>query len=553
MAITSKDFERQFGELLNRIQQNATPFPHDTIERRVARVKRASVDKFFFAATYFPHYIEIDEEYRECWKDPDGQYDWVKAGFSPIHADFFRYANQLDIFTILAAFRESAKDTLLGKIDPVHKLLADDKQLMRWFIPVVAMTQAKSEGKIIPIKLEIESNARLRSDFGDQVGMVKWETDHFVLKNGRGMKAYGREQSLRGEEIFGHRPDHIILNDVNDPTKPDSPGLVQKFIDSVKQDILKAVNSPRWSAILLCNYTVKDDIVDALMTGRYTSHYNKKIFRALVPNDLETAEDRRIAKAARTAGFPDSMKSAWETRHPTLRLLKERSDDPETFECERMMVPRSRRDQKFRDQYFRYHTRDELSGKPYVHYTFVDSSAKEANDYKSVITVGVGLRGDDVHIPIVSCSIQQQSIDEMMLETFRQKNRFNSKLVGVETNGFQILLKREYLRLQKKYGLLPFLEVEHTGESKESRIERIVPFVKNGTITFDLDDPDQELLIRQLKAFPNAGEVKQGGLGDDGPDSLAGCIELVEKYPHAGEVEYASVRKREAAFGRGAW
>ena len=110
----------------------------------------------------------------------------------------------------------------------------------------------------------------------------------------------------------------------------------------------------------------------------------------------------------------------------------------------------------------------------------------------------------------------------MMDATYRQKREFKSKLVGVETNGFQILLKREYMRLQSKYHeLLPFKELQHTGESKESRIERIVPFVKEGIITFDLDDPDQELLIRQLKAFPNAGQVSAGGLGDDGPDVLA--------------------------------
>jgi len=548
MALTQKEFDQQFGELVDRIHKKATPFPHDTTERRIARVKRAKEDKFFFAATYFPHYIELTDEYRDVWKTPDAKIDWVHAGFSPVHHEFFKMASLLNIFSIVAAFRESAKDTLLGKIDPIHKIISGE----RWFIAAMSMSATKAEGKVLPIKIELENNVRLKADFGELKGNVKWENEHFITKDGRGFKSYGREQAMRGEELGGHRPDHIMLNDINDPTKPDSPALVQKFLDSVKSDILLAVNSPRWSAIYLCNYTVKGDIVDALMTGKHTAHYNKRIFRALVPNDMETKEDRTIARNCREAGYPVEMKSAWEYRHPTIRLLKEQKDDPDTFGTERMMRPRARRDQKFKDTFFRYHQAHEL-GDEYVNYTFVDPSAKEAADYKAVITVGLGLRDGMPHIPIRKAWIQQASIDEMILETYRHRKLFYSKSVGVETNGFQILLKKEYLRLQKDHGILPFLEIEHTGESKESRIERIVPFVKEGIVTFDISDPDQELLIEQLKAFPRGGQVSQGGLGDDGPDALAGCIEIIEKYPSAGETSYTSVSKREIRFAEGAF
>jgi len=550
MSLTQRDFDKQYGDLVKRIRQETTPFPADSIAKREARKKRAKVDKFFFGVTYFPHYIEVDERYRECWKNPEGHYDWVDAGFAPFHQQLFQIPDQLQIFSIVAGFRESAKDTLLGKIDVVHKIVFEE----RWFISVVSRTEDIAESKVVPVRLEFEENRRLKNDFGELKGNIQWESGAFITKNGREMKGYGRDQGLRGQENFGHRPDHIVLNDINDPTKPDSPALVQKYVDSVKQDILKSVNSPRWSALLLCNWTVKGDIVDELIAGKNTSHYEKHIFRALVPNDLESKGDLQIAKECRAAGFLDKEKSAWEHRHPTLRLLKEKKNDPDVFEPEMMMHPRNRKDQKFKDNYFRFHTKQDLAGRSYVNYTFVDPSAKEAADYKAVITVGLGLNAaDDIHIPVRRASIQQQSIDEMILETYRQKNLFNSKVVGVETNGFQILLKKEYMRLQKKNGLLPFLEVEHKGESKESRIERIVPFVKEGTITFDLEDPDQELLIRQLKAFPQGGQVAQGGLGDDGPDSLAGCCELIEKYPHAGEVEYESLRKREAVFARGTY
>jgi predicted phage terminase large subunit-like protein len=549
--LTQKDFEKQYSELMQRIQKQATPFPNDSAEKKRARIARAKVDKFFFCITYLPHYCETKEEYRTIWKTPDAPLDPIDAGFSPIHPEFFKIAELPNIFSIVAAFRESAKDTLLGKADPLHKLLFAE----RWFVPIIAKTQDKAETKCVPIKLELEINERIKNDFGKLQGSVSWEFGDFITTTGRKVKGYGREQSLRGEENFGHRPDHIILNDIDDPTKPDSPALVQKFIDSVKQDILKAVNSPHWSALLLCNFTVKGNIIDELMTGKYTSHFNKRIFRALVENPLATKDDRAIAKKCREAGFTDSEKSAWEFRHPTLKLLQDRKNDPETFQPEMQMMPRSRRDQKFKDHYFRFHTREQLAARTYTNYTFVDPSANDAGDYKAVITVGVaGLPDGTIHIPVRRAWIQQGPIDEMIDATYRQRREFHSKLVGVETNGFQILLKREYMRLQKKYKeLLPFFEVVHTGESKESRIERIVPFVKEGIITFDQSDPDQELLIRQCKAFPQGGQVSAGGLGDDGPDTLAGCVELIEKFPHAGEVAYESVSKREAVFEKGAW
>ena len=542
MALTQKEFDKQFGELVDRIQKKATPFPNDTTEKRIARVERAKADKFFFAATYFPHYIELKPEYRDAWKHPQNEIDWMDAGFAPIHAEFWQISELMQKFSILAAFRESAKDTLLGKIDVLHKLLCET----RWFIPAMSMTHDKATGKIIPIKLELESNLRLQIDFGDQVGKTKWEQDHFILKNGRGMKSYGREEGLRGEENFGHRPDHVLLNDINDPTKPDNPGVVQKFLDSIKEDILMSVNSPRWSAIFLCNYTVKGDIVDAVMTGKHTEHYNKKIYRALVPNPLETKEDRRIARECREADFDTSMKSAWEFRHPTVRLRQEEADDPETFGTERMMRPRNRKDAIFSESWFKYHVLSELNIADYQIVSFVDPSSTEPGDPKAVITLGFGIRDDRPHMPVLKADIQQSDIDWMLETTWRHRDRFASRIVGVADNSYKDFVKREYDRLMvKKKRPLPFFPVTQVG-NKRGRIATLVPYVKDGIITFDLDDPDQDLLMRQLKAEPNPGSVPQGGLGDDGSDALEGAKNLLET--GLGQTEYQSITKRTMRF-----
>jgi predicted phage terminase large subunit-like protein len=547
---TRKDYEKQYAEIMQRIQRQATPFPNDTIAKKQARIERAKKDKFFFAVTYFPHYIEVKDEYKTCWKDPGAEYDWVNAGFSPDHKKFFEIADDLDKLNIVAGFRESAKDTLLSIVDVIHKIVFKE----RWFIAIIAKTEIKAETKCVPIKLELEVNARLINDFGNLRGQVSWEYGDFVTNTGIKVKGYGREQALRGEMNFGHRPDHIILNDIDDPTKPDSAGQVIKFVNSIKEDIRFAVNSPKWSALFLCNYTIKGNIVDEMIIGKNTAHFGKHIFRALVPNEQATKEEREIAKKCRSAGFADSMKSAWEHRHPTLRLLQEKKDDADSFNTERMMYPRSRKDQKFKDNFFRYHTREELRLRRYVFYTSVDPSSTEGNDYKAVITMGIAIKEDGtLHMPIVKADIQPEGIDWMLEASWRHEELFKPIKVVVEENSYKDFVRREYKRLMAKKGRpLPFFPINHS-RPKAERIERLVPLVKEGIITFDKDDPDQELLIRQFKAFPNGGNVKDGGVGDDGPDAAATDVEVAEVYANDGAIEYKSLSKRTAQFKKGTW
>lgn len=544
-----REFEKGMAELVNEIRTKATPFPNDTAAKRKARVERSRRDKFFFAATYFPHYIQLADEFKEVWKDPAAQVDWVKAGFAPIHQEFFGWTELKNEFVLLAAFRESAKDTLLGKIDVVHKIVFEGC----WFIPVIAFSHDHASTKVVPIKLEFENNERLKSDFGEMKGIIKWGEDEFITSNNRKVKAYGRDESLRGQEHQGHRPDWIIMNDLEDPTKTTNPALIRKYVESIRQDILKSVNSPRWGAILLCNYVSKQSVVHELMTGEYTAHYKKPIFRALVINERKTAQDRDLAHQCRLKKLGDGWKSAWEFRHPTVRLLEEQKNDPETFGAEMMMIPKDRKNQKFKDTDFKYYTSEQLARAEIVSYTAIDPSAKEASDYKAIITLGVSRSSKFLEIYVVNAWIQQLSVDALLEETYRDFETTRSKIIGVEMIGFASLLEREYRRLMKEKGKpLPIHPIEKV-DNKEARIEGLVPLIRSGIIKFNPEQGDQGLLIRQFKGFPSKIQVARGGIGDDGPDALALCVRLIQDFPHGTEMEYETGQEREAVFAPGAY
>jgi predicted phage terminase large subunit-like protein len=547
---SQKNFEKEFSRLIEDIQRQATPFLNDSVTKKEARKKRSASDPFFFASTYFPHYIQLADGYKDLWKDPDAKIDWTKAGFADCHLEFFKISRLNNRLELLYAFRESAKDTLVAKIETIRKIVL--KEI--WFHTHTAFSADHATSKIIPIKLEFEHNERLISDFGELVGSTKWEESEFITKTGVKVQAFGRDETMRGSENFGHRPDWIIINDVFDPTKQTNPSVIQKYVASIKQDVLKSANSPRWGAILLGNYVSKQSVEHELAIEAEKLGYGLNIFRAMVLNPKKTEEERELAHQLRLNKLPDVEKSAWEFRHPTLRLAKERKADPDTFDAEMMMRPKDKKNAKFKDDDFHTYTRKDLNGRKLVAYTFIDPSAKKASDYKAQITLGVTLDKQIMEIFVLGAWIRQDSIDAMLDMAWTDFAAWKMKIVGVEMIGFASLLEREYLRMMASKGIpLPIHKVESV-INKDAKIESLVPVLRSGLIKFDPSQGDQALLIRQFKGFPDKTPVKAGGIGDDGPDALYECWKLIQQFPAGTSMnDYRSGQKRETNFREGAF
>ena len=79
--------------------------------------------------------------------------------------------------------------------------------------------------------------------------------------------------------------------------------------------------------------------------------------------------------------------------------------------------------------------------------------------------------------------------------------------------------------------------------AKETRVAVLSPLFERGRIRFIRGHSDQEKLIEQLLYFPSRN------LHDDGPDALAGAVQLAQTILGGGKEEttYESVETR--AFG----
>ena len=120
-------------------------------------------------------------------------------------------------------------------------------------------------------------------------------------------------------------------------------------------------------------------------------------------------------------------------------------------------------------------------------------------------------------------------------------------LLGVEDNLFQRLLLKEFDRLGRELRVfLPIKGVTHR-IAKETRVAVLSPLLERGKIRFIRGHSDQGKLIEQLLYFPSRN------VHDDGPDALAGAVELAQTLAVGEKTEkYESVETR-AFGGRGAF
>jgi len=190
----------------------------------------------------------------------------------------------------------------------------------------------------------------------------------------------------------------------------------------------------------------------------------------------------------------------------------------------------------FKEEWFREYEPSEIDFTRLKKSTFIDASATNSkkSDYKAIITVG--LDTENMVYYVLNAWIKRASIDAMLQATYSIHQEFLPSVVGVEANGFQSLLEREYDILAKEKGhYLPLKLITHT-TAKDARIERISPLVERGKLLFNRRDSDQKLLIEQMIYFPSSV------VNDDGPDSLEGAISLLESITV--EDNFTPVRRR---------
>lgn len=95
---------------------------------------------------------------------------------------------------------------------------------------------------LLPFQLQLEKNARIINDYGDQVNPGSWETGQFVAKCGCSFRAIGAGQSPRGTRNEAKRPDFILVDDIDTDEECRNPDRIKAKWDWIEQALIPTVS-----------------------------------------------------------------------------------------------------------------------------------------------------------------------------------------------------------------------------------------------------------------------------------------------------------------------
>lgn len=516
MSMNEKDFIKRFEDLRSWIRNSVSAFKDDSAEDKLARLGKAESDKFFFAKTYFPHYIE-DE-------------------FAPIHKEMFDLADTVNQPVVVAGARELAKSTVISFFDELHKTLFKKNK----FTVFVCDTQETAAAEfILPIRAELEENQRIIADFGEMKTSY-WSMEDLITKSGKRFLALGPKMGAKGKRHRQSRPDRIICEDMENRNSPQRKSVIKRRLKFILTDVMKSVSSKKWQFIFIGNYFSKKTILHYLLTADEFSHWTRRIFPALieVPSSshelvhrMKKPKSKSPATATATAPATSSpatatatatkIISAWESRLPLKMLLEEQRQDPYTFRTERLQKPEDE-EAVFKDEWIRYfELKDIPDSLPVVTYHDPSALKGEEHCFKATITLAVDKSAATYYV--LNAWIRKQSKWNAAYKHFELSKKFHSAVDAIESNGFQASLKEDYELIEEKLGRRLNLKLINNRLPKDVRISRLSSLIERGYIKFVRNDSDQNELVEQLLDFPDGEFV-------DGPDALAGAVETADQF-----------------------
>lgn len=464
------------------------------------RVERVQSDYRFFCRTYFPHYIKNDESLFHSFV------------FDEIPQKLDQEAGHKGCY---AAPRGEAKSTLFTQLLNLWAIITGRKKfqviLMDSFDQAAMMLEA--------IKIELESNPRLKMDFPEACGPGRvWQVGVIITANKIKVQVAGSGKKVRGWRHGPHRPDMVTLDDIEN--------------DENVRKIEQRNKTEKWLKKAVMKLGPPDGSMDVFYIGtilHYDSVLNRtlknpvwhtKIFKAIMvwPDRMDMwdkweeillnrGEDESDAYYAQNKSLMDQgCVLSWPKTRPLLRLMKERADDHHAFDCEYQNDPTNDDEAPFKVIHFWVQP-----CRKWVFFGAVDPSLGKNNKARdpSAIMVG-GLDREHGVLDVVEAKIARRVPDKIISDVIELQKEYNAQVWGVENIQFQEFLKTELIKRSAALGIPVPARAVTPSTDKALRIESIQPHVANGLIRIHRN---QTVLYEQLRHWPEADH-------DDGPDAL---------------------------------
>jgi predicted phage terminase large subunit-like protein len=523
--LTKAEFRQRADAILLKLSLEVAPFWEDTEARREKRLARAQEDPLYFCRTYLPHYFThapapFHYELVALLDKKPVQSSKFKVQSSNLEPGTLNPELEVAVPAVVAAPREFAKTTVAAFGYVLHQICF----ARRRFIVIGSDTEDLASDLTGYLYLELLYNERLHHDFGQLVKAHKGVED-FVTINDIRVKARGRGQRLRGLKHKQHRPDLVILDDLENDVNVRNPEIVKDILEWVKAAVYPALD-PGGTLLVIGTILRWGSALHLMLTS---------------PEDPYCHFQRRLYRALKEDGS-----SLWEARHPAAKLLQQKQMMGSlAFNREKMNEPVPEKG-LFQEEWIHYYHPDSLKDRDLIVVGYFDPSLETgaAGDYKALVTVG--LDRSQMVFYVMDAFIQKTPLEQTLRAVINRHRQYGYHILGVEDNLFQRLLLKEFDRLAAELGMSLPLKGVTVRVAKETRVAALSPLLERGKIRFIRGHSDQERLIEQLLYFPSRTQH------DDGPDALAGAVQLAEGVRAGEQVPYLSLRPRLFA-GRGAF
>lgn len=432
--------------------------------------------------------------------------------------------------TVVASPRGHAKSTLISFGYVLWLIVYNYKK----FIVIVSATGTVSKQFLLNIRTALETNQRLRQDFGDLTSDDLWNNTELLTQNKVFITGRSAGQQMRGLNFNGTRPDIVILDDLETPEQVASPAQTRDLEKWFNSDVLP-MGSISADFIYIGTVLSYESLLYHMLTNAGYSSWTRKRFQAVIEfsrsplwgewetiiTDLERGDHAYDDAVSFYKEHREEMLEGTEVLWPDQRpdmyryLMERRIADEESFASEYMNDPQTENTRVFKTKW--------LEDNFYIDAPDIREmciaidpavSAKRKNDYSAIVAVG---RGMDNYFYVLEADVQKRTPDKIIedaKEIIARYYKYKPSIV-VETNQMQAFFSSTLKRDMVNAGIyLDWIEVyRKSGDSKSSRIESLVPHIKNGYIKFKAS---QKILLSQLRNYPKGH--------DDAPDCLESAL-----------------------------
>lgn len=488
---TLNDTLKQWKKHCETVQNSTTINVAESEKDKLARIKKVRGDYAAFVDYYFPHYTVNPE-----------------TGKTTPCADFhIKAANKVkkerNLKAVFKWHRGAAKSTHLDIFIPLWLKCQEVKQLN--VMVLVGKSEDNANTLLADIQAELQFNQRYIHDFGQQYNNGSWEDGEFVTKDGTAFFARGRGQSPRGLRYRSHRPDYIVIDDLDDDELCENPARVTRLTNWVKEALFGALDGGRGRFIMVGNLIAKNSVLAniAATNGVHVSQVNI------------WDKNGNVSWAAKWT--PDEVKAI------------ERFQGYRSFQKEYMNNPITE-GAVFRQDWIKWGKLPDLKKFEEL-VLYIDPSFKGTtkNDYKAAKLWGkVGSQ-----LWHIKAFVRQCSVAEMVRWLYDLYEWSLEKGIAIkwymEANFMQDTILDEFRREGDLRGYqLPISGDKRKKPDKFQRVEAISPLWERGFVTYNEDeknDPDMLAGIDQTLAF------EKGMRGhDDAPDADEGAIWYLQKH-----------------------